>query len=56
MEHYIREIARYLLQRDLEFKGIFLDGQSKSVEELSPIVPWFVKKVGKEQTTSFGPL
>jgi hypothetical protein len=56
MEHYVREIARYLLQRDLEFKGIFLDGQAKPPAELPTIVPWFVKKAGKEQTASFGPI
>jgi hypothetical protein len=56
MEHYVREIARYLLQRDLEFKGIFLDGQAKPQTELPTIVPWFVKKAGKEQTASFGPI
>jgi hypothetical protein len=56
MEHYVREIARHLLQRDLEFKGVFLNGQAKPVDELPPIVPWFVTKAGKEQTASFGPL
>lgn len=56
MEHYVREIARYVLQRDLEFKGIFLDGEAKPQTELSNIVPWFVKKAGKEQTASFGPV
>jgi hypothetical protein len=56
MEHYVREIARYLLQRDLEFKGVFLDGPRKLQEELPTIVPWFVKRAGKEQTASFGPI
>jgi hypothetical protein len=56
MEHYIREIARYLLQRDFEFKGIFLNGQAKTVSELPLIVPWFMRREGKVQTASFGPI
>jgi hypothetical protein len=56
MEHYIREVARYLLQRDLEYKGIFLDGLAKPVAELTQIVPMFVTKAGKEQTATFGPI
>lgn len=56
MEHYVREVARYLLRRDLEYKGIFLDGHARPAAELAQIIPAFVSTMGKEQTASFGPL
>ncbi|MBN1568559.1 MAG: hypothetical protein JXA73_11990 [Acidobacteria bacterium] len=53
MEHYTREIARYLLQRDLEFKGIFLDKSFKDRHELPMIVPMFAHSTEEEKTAKF---
>jgi hypothetical protein len=37
MEVYIREMSRFILRRELETRGIFLDGEPKPISEL-PVV------------------
>ena len=55
MEHYMREISRYLIQRDIEFKGVFLDGNPKPATDLPVIEPMFEQRA-KQKIASFGPI
>ena len=41
MELYIREVVRYMVRRDLELNGIFLNGDDKDREALEEIAPNF---------------
>jgi hypothetical protein len=57
MEHYIREVSRYVIQRDLEFKGLFFKGDTKAPDELPVIVPKFMLRgTDHERTAPIGPL
>ena len=55
MELYVRELVRHLIRRDLELQGIFLDGQTKSQEELVQIVPAYPPPSAR-LARAFGPL
>lgn len=56
MELYVREIARHMIRRDLEFKGIFLDGDPGPAAELPVIVPLYMRALQDRSQAKFGPL
>jgi hypothetical protein len=56
IELYVREIARHMLRRDLELRGIFLDGVPTPVTELPLIVPTYRRALGERKQAAFGPL
>jgi hypothetical protein len=56
MERYVREVARHFIRRDLELKGIFLDGIPTPVAELPVIVPSYMRALDERKHAAFGPL
>lgn len=57
MEHYVREVSRYVIQRDLEFKGLFLKPSAEDPAALPVIVPKFtLRESADEQTMRIGPI
>ena len=55
-ELYIREIVRHMIRRDLEYAGIFLDGNIRKPEDFEELVPGFVRARQDMKEASFGPL
>jgi hypothetical protein len=54
MEQYIRELSRYMLRRELESRGIFLEGPPRPMSELPILTVPFVDAAQKEKMkTSF---
>jgi hypothetical protein len=56
MELYVREIARHMIRRDLEFKGIFLDRDPRPAAELPVIIPSYMRALHDRSQAKFGPL
>jgi len=54
MEQYIRELSRYILRRELESRGIFLEGTATPISQLPILTVPLVNAAQKEkQTGSF---
>jgi hypothetical protein len=54
MDQYIRQLSRYMLRRELESRGIFLDGTAKPISELSVLkVPFVGVSQMEKKNTQF---
>jgi hypothetical protein len=51
MEHYIRELSRYILRREIESRGIFLEGPVTPISELPILKVPFVKAAQLEKNS-----
>ena len=55
MDQYIRELSRYILRRELESRGIFLEGTAMPMSELPILsVPFVSAAQAEKKTASFG--
>jgi hypothetical protein len=52
MEQFVRELARHILRRELEFRGVFLTGEPIPVADLPVIVPAFIRLQGEQPKTA----
>jgi len=54
MEQFVRELARHIVRRELECRGVFLAGEPIPVADLPIIIPAFIRLQGEQlQTTTF---
>jgi hypothetical protein len=52
MEQYIRELSRYILRRELESRGSFLEGSVKPLSDLPTLTVPFMNAADQEKKTA----